>query len=1097
MLEVATQFAWGLHFAHEMGVIHQDVKPLNALMWDDGTMKVCDFGLAGARMRPGGPISPAGGQQSIMVSVGGLTPSHCSPEQVAGRLLDRRTDIWSWAVSVLQMFQGEVTWQSGSLAAQALEAYLEQGEEDQTIPAMPQGLADLLRSCLQQNPDDRPRTAQECARAIVGIYETESGVPFPRSEPKVVGSTADSLNNRAASLLDLGKIELAERTWREALGKDPAHLSSSFNLALLEWREGKITDIEAVRWLEELRKGHPTGRVNYLLGLLQAERLAYDEALKELKQGTAGGEVGQLEISIISLFEGQATDLPKWRGILEQKGEWANSVCLSDDGQFLLTGLVKETQFWSIQTGECQMTFYGHSGEVTSVALSRDNKIAVTGGDDHRVCVWETSTGRLLKTYEGHSGRINSLSMDVDARLVLSGADDEVFLWDRTSGQRLRSFPGHNELFCVCLSEDGRFAVSSSDVIRLWDVATESCLRTFKCPGYAYTISLSFDGNFILSGGENHTLRLWGIGSDECLREFKGHTWSIRSCTFSPDSAFVVSWGNDHTIRLWQTNNGRCIRTFDSFGLESGLVQWKSPGLLSCTEWKDASIVVKSISTKLFRQAPLAHLELSGVQAVSTALSLQNSHEHYLSLAGQAIKESRMAEAKDLLLKARSVPGQERSSRSVELWNELTRRGRRMGLRDAWRVHAFEGQMISDFRLSLDGRNVLGVGDGQLWLWDVASGKKLRRFEDEKARGATLSHCLSSEGDIALTYGGIGGAVALWDVSSGRLKRLLNNKTRFSAFGISLTSDGRFALLVDGDKTLCVWDLSADKRIQSIGIPTSPLIKNQVSRDDRHVFTYGGPPIGDPDCLLRCWEIATGKFVRAFEGHIKTVSSLCLSLDGTKAVTGSGDNTLRLWNAESGHCLHVFEGHTGGVGSVCFSSDSRFVISGSSDNTVRIWDVDSGKCIRVFDGYTSVDMSLDSRFIVVKSVDKAMQLWELDWETEVVDSRNWDDGASPHLEIFLTLHSPYAGTTPPEDSATPHEIEALLKRRGLPQWSEDDFTKLLFRLGCAGFGWLRPEGVRQELARRSEMRGASDALGSAQMKSMFNRFRKILGVPPK
>jgi serine/threonine protein kinase len=177
MLEVATQFAWGLHFAHEMGVIHQDVKPLNALMWDDGTLKVCDFGLAGARMRPGGPVSPAGGQQSIMVSVGGLTPSHCSPEQVAGRLLDRRTDIWSWAVSVLQMFQGEVTWQSGSLAAQALEAYLEQGEEDQTIPAMPQGLADLLRSCLQQNPDDRPRTAQECARAIVGIYETESGVP--------------------------------------------------------------------------------------------------------------------------------------------------------------------------------------------------------------------------------------------------------------------------------------------------------------------------------------------------------------------------------------------------------------------------------------------------------------------------------------------------------------------------------------------------------------------------------------------------------------------------------------------------------------------------------------------------------------------------------------------------------------------------------------------------------------------------------------------------------------------------------------------------------------------------------------------------------
>ena len=51
MLDVAIQFAWGLHYGHERGVIHQDVKPINALMWDDGTLKVTDFGLAGARQK--------------------------------------------------------------------------------------------------------------------------------------------------------------------------------------------------------------------------------------------------------------------------------------------------------------------------------------------------------------------------------------------------------------------------------------------------------------------------------------------------------------------------------------------------------------------------------------------------------------------------------------------------------------------------------------------------------------------------------------------------------------------------------------------------------------------------------------------------------------------------------------------------------------------------------------------------------------------------------------------------------------------------------------------------------------------------------------
>ncbi len=82
ILDTAIQFAWGLHYAHEQGLIHQDVKPANVLITADGTVKVTDFGLAKARVVAGETTMATAGQ-SILVSSGGMTPAYCSPEQVS------------------------------------------------------------------------------------------------------------------------------------------------------------------------------------------------------------------------------------------------------------------------------------------------------------------------------------------------------------------------------------------------------------------------------------------------------------------------------------------------------------------------------------------------------------------------------------------------------------------------------------------------------------------------------------------------------------------------------------------------------------------------------------------------------------------------------------------------------------------------------------------------------------------------------------------------------------------------------------------------------------------------------------------------------
>jgi tetratricopeptide (TPR) repeat protein len=184
MLDVAIQFAWGLHCLHELGLVHQDVKPGNMLMGGDGKTavqgvkpRVTDYGLARARAAAGGGAA----RGNVLVSTGGGTPAYWSPEQAAGWKLTDKTDIWSWGLSVLEMFTGEVRWTSGLMAAEELEKLGRQGVQQKTIPIMTAGLAELLRECFREEPCERLASMGEAVDRLKAIYQEAVGTAYGRT----------------------------------------------------------------------------------------------------------------------------------------------------------------------------------------------------------------------------------------------------------------------------------------------------------------------------------------------------------------------------------------------------------------------------------------------------------------------------------------------------------------------------------------------------------------------------------------------------------------------------------------------------------------------------------------------------------------------------------------------------------------------------------------------------------------------------------------------------------------------------------------------------------------------------------------------------
>jgi eukaryotic-like serine/threonine-protein kinase len=178
-LPIAKQIAEALEYAHDHGVIHRDLKPANIKVTPDGTVKVLDFGLAKALMDE--PVaadprdSPTLSMAPTMTGVILGTAAYMSPEQAKGKPVDRRADIWAFGVVLFEMLAGKPLY-SGETAAETLAAVM---MKEPVLEALPKDTApaiqNLLRRCLEKNPQQRLQHIGEARIVIGGILS--AGAP--------------------------------------------------------------------------------------------------------------------------------------------------------------------------------------------------------------------------------------------------------------------------------------------------------------------------------------------------------------------------------------------------------------------------------------------------------------------------------------------------------------------------------------------------------------------------------------------------------------------------------------------------------------------------------------------------------------------------------------------------------------------------------------------------------------------------------------------------------------------------------------------------------------------------------------------------------
>jgi hypothetical protein len=159
VMRIGAQIASGLAAAHEQGVIHRDIKPSNVML-EDGLerVKIADFGLARAAM-------DLADITSLGHAVG--TPSYVSPEQVTGKTVDTRSDLFSLGCLLYALFTGHSPFR-GRLVLEVIRQVAEHDPPNlaKIDPRVPRHLADVVQKLLQKNPDDRFQSAREVASLL-------------------------------------------------------------------------------------------------------------------------------------------------------------------------------------------------------------------------------------------------------------------------------------------------------------------------------------------------------------------------------------------------------------------------------------------------------------------------------------------------------------------------------------------------------------------------------------------------------------------------------------------------------------------------------------------------------------------------------------------------------------------------------------------------------------------------------------------------------------------------------------------------------------------------------------------------------------------
>ncbi len=598
----------------------------------------------------------------------------------------------------------------------------------------------------------------------------------------------------------------------------------------------------------------------------------------------------------------------------------------------------------------------GHSDGVYAVAYSPDGQLLASGGRDNAILLWDTQTNQLIGApLTGHADYVNSLAFSPNGNTLLSGSSDgTVRHWDVSTGQSIgEPLISYSEdaIFAVAYNPSGnQFAASGNEdgSILLWSTADEDDQPNVLVghTDVVYGLAFSPDGRLLASASADGTVHIWEAETAKSLYgPLTGHEDWVLSVGFSADGNQLASTGADSKIIFWDATSGEYLSELDS-----GHTNWvrsitfSSDGRYFATGSMDQTIRLWDATSGEQVGLPLAahtddvwQIAFSPDSRILASAARDQRVFLWDMVSSQPLERQVISQSDDILAIAYSndgtlfatAGGRKGVDTNIYLWDAAS----------LTPVRTFVGhrQLVSSLALSPDNQwLVSGSADGQVLVWDVATGNVLyRRSLEISALGLLVAVDVSPDGQT-IAIGDGSNDITLLNSATGELigSPLLGHSDDVQA--VVFSADGNWLASGGYDRSIIIWDMSSRE-------PSgAPLLGH-----NRKVTALAFSPdsqwlaSGSEDAQIIVWDIRQRLAVgQPLEGHRSDISSLTFSPDGNLLISSSFDETIRLWDVKEQEPLgNSLTGHSNYVTSLAFSPDGSFLVSGGDDNLLIKWEM--------------------------------------------------------------------------------------------------------------------------------------------------------------